>query len=309
MKGNQNIKFETFLVNLEKNAQVVNDYEELYFPGTTVTQGGVLNNRTNRFGINCSESIFLDNWKPKKFVKSHELVVLTAWCGNNCAQFINQQLAPRNAAYFLGAGGFVNQELPTSVGASGFASNIATQRQRAGVGGIPYPQPLIRCFSAMTYAGFYNPLMPKEYSQYSAKKIVDERIHFWQFNDRNEVKKLENGAILRTAARLSHLDEFSTDTTDSEDLKTSSSTDTENSEDLKTSSSLYDSTDKKESVNVMTILLVCIVVSASMTALYMMIKKYGQKMTLKDMLPYLNEGEGSQDHINTRRSEDEEGQD
>ena len=139
--------------------------------------------------------------------------------------------------------------------------------------------------------------------------MVAVRLIVWQFNDINEVKKLENAAILRTAARLSHLDEFSTDTKDSEDLKTSSSTDTENSEELKTSSSLFDSTNKKESVNVMTILLVCIVVSASMTALYMMIKKYGQKMTLKDMLPYLNEGEGSQDHINTRRSEDEEGQD
>ena len=58
----------------------------------------------------------------------------------------------------------------------------------------------------------------------------------------------------------------------------------------------------------LTILLVCIVVSASLSALYMMIKKYEQKVTLKDMLSYSNEGEGSQDHINTRRVEDEEGQ-
>ena len=160
MNGNQNIKFETDLVNLEKNAPVVNYFEELYFPGTTVTQGGVLNNRTNRFGVNCSGFMFLDNWKPKKFVKPHELVILTAWCGSGCSQFTDLQLATRNAAYFLGAGGFVNKELPTSVGTSGFTSDIETQRVRAGVAGLSYPQPLIRFSSAMTHAGYYNPLMP-----------------------------------------------------------------------------------------------------------------------------------------------------
>lgn len=112
------------ILNRETQESFV-DGRAYYYPGRNVTQGGVVNWRTNIFSLDCREAEAMpsNGFVPPRFMPPEKLIILTdGTCGSTCASFTK---IPQEAgkATFVGAGGIWNEGMDVSSFAGGFVCN------------------------------------------------------------------------------------------------------------------------------------------------------------------------------------------
>jgi hypothetical protein len=158
------------------------DGKAYYYPGRNVTQGGVVNWRTNWFSLDCTEAEAMpaNGWKPPRFMPPEKLVILTdGTCGSTCASFtkIPQE---HGKATFVGAGGLWDQSMDVSSFAGGFVCNPDLLWNIANWSGVSFPKFATNQRWQFGWAAWYSAKLPTRPIQFTSQD-PDYREAFWGF--------------------------------------------------------------------------------------------------------------------------------
>lgn len=158
------------------------DGQAYYYPGRNVTQGGVVNWRTNFFALDCreAESLPANGWRPPKFMPKNKLVILTdGTCGSTCASFTK---IPQEAdkATFVGAGGLWNENMDVSSYAGGFVCKPDYLQVIANLSHTTFPSFLTYQKWQFAWATWYSKKLPSRQTQFT-EQTPAYRQAFWGF--------------------------------------------------------------------------------------------------------------------------------
>lgn len=210
------------ILNPETQESYVNG-DAYYYPGRNVTQGGVVNWRTNFFALDCreAEAMPADGFRPAKFMPPEKLIIMTdGTCGSTCASFTKIPQEHKKAT-FVGVGGLWDEGMDVSSFAGGFVCNPDYLQNIAEWSGTTFPKFLTNQRWQFGWAAWYSAKLPSRPVQFTVQEPTF-REAFWGFphasinstETTEMVSTLYDSVIASSITRLAAVNDATTQSSD-----------------------------------------------------------------------------------------------